>query len=208
MSSYYPYFLDGTFARTRVVDLSEFPKRYNGDPQALVLKASPTLVGNRPRKQITNVLGETINIGIPEDVLKDAAHLVSLWNRAAPEVDKQISKRHQDPGTDSSSGGVKKKKKSPRSNKGIAKSSKSRGRSGRSRGIAKGTSKNRSHPRDNHGAIAYLVTENEGYAWGPDMTAADIMSVFASWQRSHELDRADQAKRLLEQSRQQNQVAI
>ena len=71
-----------------------------------------------------------------------------------------------------------------------------------------GTSKNRSHPKDDHGAIAYLVTENEGYVWGPDMTAADIMSVFARWQRFHELDEADKAKRLLEQSCQQNKVAI
>jgi hypothetical protein len=79
------------FAKTRIVDLSEFPKRYDGDPQALVLKASPTLVGNRPRKQITNELGKTINLVISEDVLKDAANLVSLWSREAPEVDKQIS---------------------------------------------------------------------------------------------------------------------
>jgi hypothetical protein len=40
------------------------------------------------------------------------------------------------------------------------------------------------------------------------MTAVDIMSVFARWQRFHELDEADKAKRLLEQSCQQNKVAI
>ena len=194
------------------MDPLEFPKRYDGDLQALVLKASPALVGNPPGDQITNLLGKTINLGIPEEVFKDAANLVSLWRRKAPKVNKQISKRHQDPGTSSSSSGavkekkgaVKKKKKSPQSNKG-AKSSKNRGHS---RQRVEGTSKNRSHHRDDHGAIAYLVTENEGCAWGPDMTAADMMSVFARWQRFHELDEADQAKRLLEQSRQQNMVAV
>ena len=194
------------------MDPLEFPKRYDGDLQALVLKASPALVGNPPGDQITNLLGKTINLGIPEEVFKDAANLVSLWRRKAPKVNKQISKRHQDPGTSSSSSGavkekkgaVKKKKKSPQSNKG-AKSSKNRGHS---RQRVEGASKNRSHHRDDHGAIAYLVTENEGYAWGPDMTAADMMSVFARWQRFHELDEADQAKRLLEQSRQQNMVAV
>ena len=201
------------------MDPLEFPKRYDGDLQALVLKASPALVGNPPGDQITNLLGKTINLGIPEEVFKDAANLVSLWRRKAPKVNKQISKRHQDPGTSSSSSGavkekkgavkkkkgaVKKKKKSPQSNKG-AKSSKNRGHS---RQRVEGTSKSRSHHRDDHGAIAYLVTENEGYAWGPDMTAADMMSVFARWQRFHELDEADQAKRLLEQSRQQNMVAV
>jgi hypothetical protein len=102
-----PYFLDSEFAWGRIVDLSEFPKRYDGNPQALVLKASPALVGNPPGDQITNLLGKTINLGIPEDVFKDAVNLVSLWRRKAPEVNKQISKRHQDPGTDSSSGDVK-----------------------------------------------------------------------------------------------------
>ena len=90
---------------------------------------------------------------------------------------------------------MKKKKKSTQSNKD-AKRSKNRGHS------------RQRIPKDDHGAIAYLVTENEGYAWGPDMTAADIMSVFARWQRFHEVDEADKAKRLLEQSCQQNKVAI
>jgi len=186
------------------VDPSSFPKRYNGNPQALVLKASPALLETRPRRQITNLHGKTINIGIPEDVFKDAVNLVLLWRRGALELDKQISKHHHDPGTNSSSGRVKKKKKSPQSNKGIVKSSKNRGRS---RGIVKGTSKKRSYPRDDRGAIEYLVTENEGYAWGPNMTAAEIMSVFARWQRFHELNRADKAKRMLEERRQKTEVA-
>jgi hypothetical protein len=138
------------------VDLSSFPKRYNGNSQALALKASSALVQTRPKTQITNLHGK--NIGIPEDVFKDAVNLISLWRRKAPELDKQISKHHHGPG---SSGGVKKKKNSPQS---IAKSSKNRGRS---RGVAKGTSKKRSHPRDDRGAIEYLVMENEGYTWVP-----------------------------------------
>jgi hypothetical protein len=158
-------------------------------------------VQTRPKTQITNLHGKTINIGIPEDVFKDAVNLISLWRRKAPELDKQISKHHHGPG---SSGGVKKKKNSPQSSEGIDKSSKNRGRS---RSVAKGTSKKRSHPRDDRGAIEYLVMENEGYTWGPNMTAAEIMSVFAGWQRSHELNRADKAKRMLEERRQKMVVA-
>ena len=124
----------------KTVDLSDFPKRYEGHPQPLVLRASPALVGTMARTQITNMFGSTINLGIPDDVFKDAVHLISLWRREAPDLDKQISKRHQSPRTDSSSSGAKKKKKSPQSNKGIAKSSKDRGHS---RGVAKGTFKNR-----------------------------------------------------------------
>jgi hypothetical protein len=127
------------------VDLSSFPKRYNGNSQALALKASSALVQTRPKTQITNLHGK--NIGIPEDVFKDAVNLISLWRRKAPELDKQISKRHFI-------------RQCEESNKGIAKSPKNRGHS---RGIAKGTSKNRSHSRDDRGAIKHLVTENEGY---------------------------------------------
>lgn len=169
----HPYFLDEDFIMMKNIDPMDFPKRYNGDAQALILKASSGLVETLPGKRITTKNGD---IGLPEDVFKNALELLSLWKREAPGLDMQMLKRPQDPGTESSSDGKRKKFFQP-SKKGIAMSPKNRGKS---RG--KDPSKNRS-------AI-------EGYAWGPETTSARIMSVVSGWRRLHKLDKADKAKRV------------
>ena len=67
-------------------DWTEFPKRYSGWPQALILKASAGCFTPFPRVKIGD---ESVYAGVPDHVMGQVSRLISLWSRVDPEAPPQ-----------------------------------------------------------------------------------------------------------------------
>ena len=152
---------------------------------------------------IQPAIGDMVPIGIPDDVRSDASTLIALYKRTDPVVEpKQKRKRsNKDPDDEADSGKRLKHDLRPRNAKSNSKSNAKGSSKSNAKGNSKGNSKSNAKGKaDNaNGKGSSKNTRYDGmadnYYWGPDMTAANVMSVVAGWRRSNERYEADKAER-------------
>jgi hypothetical protein len=166
-----PYFGSSEFVKyLPFVKASSFPKPFNGCLQAIIWKASRSIL---TFPQLKTASEDMVPIGIPNDVRADALALMRLYVRNDPVIEPSKWKSTS-PNDGKGPGPGNAKDKDPNGGKGP------RPRNAKGKGS--------SH---HQGA----TDQAEIYYWSPDMTAAKAMSVVAGWRRSDEQYKVDRAKR-------------
>jgi hypothetical protein len=161
--------------------MSKFPKPFNGCIQAIMWKASTSLLAF-PKLETADE--DTIPMGIPDDVRADALALMSLYVRKDPIIEPR--KRKDNGGKP---GPPDAEDKDPKRRKGRPPT--------KDKDPGKGKHPGKGKRRNFKAGSSHYqgATQANNFYWGPAMTAAKAMTVVSGWRRSNEQYKIDRARR-------------